>query len=197
MKNDTDKWFEEEILVHEASLTRFLSRSWQDQSEVDDIRQEVYVKVYQAALVELPSSAKSFLFAVARNLLIDKVRRNRIVSIEAVGGWKELDNMGLVSAEISQERALDSRQELQRLAEVLDNLPPRSREVLWLRRVEDMPQRDVAHKLRISEGSVEKALARAMRHLVKGLFGGNATARNGEERGKQSVKGHEGKHGKR
>lgn len=174
MKNETDRWFEEEILVHEASLTRFLRRSWRNQSEVDDIRQEAYVRVYRAALKEFPSSPKSFLFTTARNLLTDLIRRNRIISIEAVGGCKELDDLGLVSDEISQDRVVGSRQELQRLAEALDDLPPRSRQVLWLRRVEEMPQKLVARKLNISEGSVEKALARAVRLLAEKLYSGSA-----------------------
>jgi DNA-directed RNA polymerase specialized sigma24 family protein len=41
-------WFIREILAHEAALMRFMRRVWPDQAEVEDLRQEVYVKVYEA-----------------------------------------------------------------------------------------------------------------------------------------------------
>ena len=52
----------------------------------------------------------------------------------------------------------------------LDRLPDRCREG-WLRRVEDLSQRDVAMRLGISEKTVEKHIAKGMRMLAAHLFG--------------------------
>ena len=81
---DLEGWFVREVLPLEAALMQFLRRSWQNKAEVDDLRQEVYVRVCEAARRKIPHPAKPFVFAVARNLLVDRVRREHVVSIETV-----------------------------------------------------------------------------------------------------------------
>lgn len=186
MNATLDEWFEMHILAYEASLMRFLRRSWRNQSELDDLRQEIYIRVYEAAAKALPQLPKSFLFATARHLLIDRMRRGRVVSIEAIGGMEELDGLNVTIDEPSCERKVSARQDLQRLSFAFDALPPRCREVLWLRRVDDLTQKEVARKLNISEGAVEKALARAVLLLMQTTYEERAESRNkrGGEEGK-------------
>jgi RNA polymerase sigma-70 factor (ECF subfamily) len=163
MAGALDKWFAGEVLAHEAALMRFLRRNWRDHDEVADLRQEVYVRVYQAAARQLPDSPKSFLFATARNLLADLVRRQRIVSITAVG---DLEQLNVLTDEAEPDRWAGGREALARLARALDRLPDRCREVMWLRRVEDLPQKEIARRLGISEKTVEKHIARGSRLLA-------------------------------
>jgi RNA polymerase sigma-70 factor (ECF subfamily) len=182
MSDALDLWFAEEILIHEGSLTKYLARSWPRLEEIDDIRQETYVRVYEAAARSLPQASKSFLFTTARNLMIDRVRRRRIVSIEAVGGLGELDDLNVLIDEPSSETRASARQELRRLATALDALPPRCRDVLWLRRVEDLPQKEVARKLGVTEKVVEKALARGVELLTRLVLAGGTEGMKHEER---------------
>ena len=170
-----DRWFIQEIVPHEAALMRYLRRAWSHADEIHDLRQEVYVRVYEAAKKARPHSAKSFLFATARNLLADRMRRQRVVSIESVGDW---DALNVPLDEISPERSLGGRQDLKRLTDAFDILPERCREVLWLRRVEELPQRDVAARLGIGEKTVEKQLAKGVRIIADLLFGDGETKRD-------------------
>jgi RNA polymerase sigma-70 factor (ECF subfamily) len=190
------QWFETHILVHEEALVRFLVRSWPNRHEIDDIRQEIYVRIYEAAAKSLPHTPKAFLFTTARHLLIDRARRGRVVSIEAIGGWEELDDLNVIIDEPSSEARASARQELQRLAGAFDDLPQRCRQVLWLRRVRDLPQKEVARQLNISEGAVEKALARAVQLLAKRIFGGR-TEQEDAGRGDGSGIDYESGHGER
>jgi RNA polymerase sigma factor (sigma-70 family) len=183
MSDSLDRWFAEEVLVHEDSLMRFLGRSWPNRDELDDIRQEAYVRVYEAAVRVVPHAPKSFLFATARHLMIDRVRRRRVVSIEAVGGLGELEDLNVLVDEPSSETRAGARQELRRLAIEFDALPPRCRDVLWLRRVEELPQKEVAQKLGISDKAVEKALARAVQLLAKNFLGRKTEGANRGESG--------------
>lgn len=196
MDTATDKWFETQILVHEAALMRFLARSWSRYSEIEDLRQEVYVKVYEAACKGLPHAPKSFLFATARNLLIDRIRRSRVVSIEAIGGCQELDSLQVLVDEAGPEKGFSARQDLRRLAAALDDLPSRCREVLWLRRIEDLPQKEVARRLNVSEGAVEKALARALQILAKKIFAGETDGPVMERRQESGRRQYESRDGK-
>jgi len=168
MNEDLDAWFAREILSHEASLVRFLTRTWPHRDDVHDLRQEAYIRVYEAAAKARPVAPKSFLFTTARNLMTDRVRRGRVVSIEAAA---DLDDLNVLVDEISPEQQASARQQLRRLADAFDRLPPKCREVVWMRKVEELPQKEVAGRLGINEGTVEKHVAKGVRLLADWLYG--------------------------
>lgn len=172
MPTELDDWFVREVLVHERALTLFLQRAWPHRDEWHDLRQEVYARVYEAASRKRPDTPKAFLFTTARNLMTDRLRRSRVVSIEPMGDF-ESSNVYLID-EVSPERWTGTRQALKRVVEALDRLPDRCRELVWLRRVEELSQKDVARHMEISEKTVEKQLAKGMRLLADHLYGGDA-----------------------
>lgn len=164
-----DRWFIEQILVHEEALMRYLARNWPCHDDLPDLRQDVYARVYEAAGRALPQQPKAFLFATARHLLVDRARRGRVVSIEPVGDFESLN---VLVDDVSPERWCGGRQVLRRLAEAFDRLPDRCREVVWLRRVERLSQKEVAARLGITEKTVEKHIARGMQLIAEHFFGG-------------------------
>ena len=90
MQAALDRWFIDEILVHEDALVRYLQRCWSRRDEIHDLRQEVYARVYEAAAKALPTQPKSFLFASARHLMTDRLRRSRVLpfrSPSTANGW--------------------------------------------------------------------------------------------------------------
>lgn len=176
-----DRWFIEQILVHEEALMRYLARNWPCHDDLPDLRQDVYARVYEAAGRALPQQPKAFLFATARHLLVDRARRGRVVSIEPVGDFESLN---VLVDDVSPERWCGGRQVLRRLAEAFDRLPDRCREVVWLRRVERLSQKEVAARLGITEKTVEKHIAKGMQLIAEHFFGGvrgqtRATRRGG------------------
>jgi RNA polymerase sigma-70 factor (ECF subfamily) len=172
MKSELDRWFASEVLLHEAALTRYLRRVWSNSAEIADLRQEIYVRVYERAAKGLPRSPRAFLFTTARNLLADRARRERVVSIDYT---QDLDVLNVLIDEISPEQRLSARQDLARLTEALDALPDPCRAVVWLRRVEGLPQRVVAQRLGLEEGTLESHLCRGVRALARAVFGGEDT----------------------
>lgn len=163
-----DDWFAREILVHEQALASYLRRAWSRPDDLHDLRQETYIRVYEAAARARPASPRAFLFTTARHLMADRLRRARVVSIETMG---DLDALRVLVDEVSPERRLDARQVLQRLSAALDRLPPRCRQVVWLRRVEELSQKQVAARLGISEKTVEKQIAKGMRLMADHFYG--------------------------
>lgn len=169
MDDSLDAWFKREILVHEAALVRFLNRAWHNRDEVHDLRQDVYIRVYEAAARARPAtSPKTFLFQTARHLLIDRVRRSRIVSIEGVA---DLDVLNVLVDDVSPEQRVHARQELNLLARAFARLAPRCREVMWMRRVDQLSQKEVAARLGTTESSVEKHVIKGTRQLADAVFG--------------------------
>jgi RNA polymerase sigma factor (sigma-70 family) len=167
MDESLDTWFKREVLVHEASLVRYLLRTWPNREEVYDLRQDTYVRVYEAAAKSRPQSPKSFLFATARNLMADHIRRQRIVAIDSVG---DLEALNVLIDTISSEHRASAHEDLRRLAEAIDDLPPKCRETVWMRRVDDLPQKEVAIRLGITQKTVEKHVMKGMKLLAAALF---------------------------
>ena len=163
-----DAWFVREILPLEAALMHFLLRSRRSSSEADDLRQEVYVRVYEAAKQKIPHPAKPFVLAVARNLLIDRVRREHIVSIEAV---ENLDALNIATDDPGPDQNLMAREELRRLQLALDKLPRRLRAPVVMRKIEGLSRREIAQRLGVSEKTVEKQLTQGVRALADILYG--------------------------
>lgn len=167
MTESLDSWFQREIISLEPMLLGYLRRVWPRREDIDDLMQETYARIYQAALTSRPSAPRAFLFATARHLMTDRVRRERIISIQAIG---DLDALNVLVDELSAEHRANAHQELNRLAKAFDALPPRCREVVWLRRVEELTQRQVAERLGITVKTVEAHLARGMQLLGEHLL---------------------------
>lgn len=174
MPDRLDDWFIREILVHEAALMHYLVRNGARGDDPADLRQEVYARIYEAAGKARPLQPRAFLFTTARHLLTDRLRRSKVVSIEPVGDFEPLH---VLVDEVSPERWCGGRQVLKRLAEAFDRLPDRCREVVWLRRVQHLSQREVAQQLGISEKTVEKHIAKGMRLMADHFHGGDGAVR--------------------
>jgi RNA polymerase sigma-70 factor (ECF subfamily) len=190
MDEALDNWFIREILVHEEILVRYLLRRWPNRPDVNDLRQDIYIRVYEAAAKVRPPVPKAFLFATAAHLLTDRMRRRRVVAIDSVGDTEALD---VLVEEISPERRISAHDELRRMAQAIDLLPPKCREVVWLRRVDELPQKEVARRLGITEKSVEKHVMKGMKLLAAAFRSGPAQATH---EAPQSSSEQEREHGK-
>jgi RNA polymerase sigma-70 factor (ECF subfamily) len=164
-----DEWFVNEVLPHEAALMRFLRRNWRTEADIVDLRQEVYARVCEAAGTAQPINTKAFVFATARNLLIDRMRHARVVPLEVA---VDLDGWAVTVDEVTPDRHVTARDELRRLQAGLDQLPARCREVVVLRKIEGLSQREVAARMGIREDTVERQTAHGMRALADFMLGG-------------------------
>jgi len=163
-----DDWFEREILPLEASLMQYLERNWRNPSDIPDFRQDIYVRIYEAAQKEIPQHAGKFLLTTARNLLIDKAKQARIVPIEAAAN---LEDFGSVADVLGPERIAVARDELRHLQAALDRLPPRAREAIILRRIHGLTRAEIARRMGINEVSVSRYLSRAICAIADTLHG--------------------------
>lgn len=168
---ELDRWFKTEILCLEPMLVRFLSRHWKDEAEIADLCQEAYVRVYDAALRVRPANPKSFLFLTMRNLMIDRLRRSSVFPVEMVA---DLDRLNAFDNEPSPEQQAAARQELRQFQAALEKLPERCRQVVHMRKVLGLSQREVAGKMLVTEETVEHLLAQGMRLLNRAVRGGGA-----------------------
>jgi RNA polymerase sigma-70 factor (ECF subfamily) len=171
-------WFAREVLPLEALLAQFLRRNWRDRSEVEDLLQEVYVRVFEAAKKEIPHSARPFVFTTAHNLLINRFRQQQIVPIDAVA---DLESLEVAGDDPPPDRIAIAHEEFRLLQAAIDLLPPRCREAITLGRIEGLSGREIAQRMGVSEAAVSKHLARGLRALSDTLHRGAGDQDNRHE----------------
>jgi RNA polymerase sigma factor (sigma-70 family) len=167
-------WLLHEVLPLEAILTQFLRHNWRDQSDIEDLLHDIYVRLYEAALKKIPDNAKAFVFATTRNFLINRVRDHNIVPIEAVA---DLEVLNAVIETPGADRDIAAREELRRLRDAIDQLPPHCREVVILRRIEGLSRGETAIRLGITPMTVSSYLTEAMNVLADLFYGETARMR--------------------
>ncbi|HHK0213861.1 TPA: RNA polymerase sigma factor [Pseudomonas aeruginosa] len=79
------------------------------------------------------------------------------------------DLAGFVADQPGPEESAVDADALARLREIVAELPPRTREIFRLNRLEGLTHAEVARRLEISDSSVQKHLARALAHVMQAL----------------------------
>lgn len=161
-------WFVRDVLPLEAMLMRFLQRNCRNPGDVEDVRQEVYANILRAAEKALPEKTKPFLFTTARNILINRLHRENVIPIEIAA---DLDLTIVPSDDPGPERTVLAREALRRLQLALNDLPPRHREALLLKRVEGLSLQEISRRMGISEQVVSNYIRRGVFALADQLYG--------------------------
>lgn len=147
---------------------RFLRSSFRNAGELADLRQDIYAELIEAAKKEIPASAKSFLFTLARNTMIDRMRRLRVVPMDTIS---DLEKLGLASEAPSADRVVIAREELRHLRAAIDRLPPRYRETVTMARIDGLSGREIALRLNIDETTVSHYIKKGLQQLADTLYG--------------------------
>lgn len=157
------RWFLRTILPHEPALRGWLSRAAPVGVDPDDVIQESYTILAELETVDAIRHPRAYLFQVARSVIMRHVRRARIVPIHTVDDLERLEQPE--NAASPEQYAID-RDELRQLAHAIAAMPLKTREAFILRRVRDMPQREIAARMRISENTVETHISRGVLFLI-------------------------------
>jgi RNA polymerase sigma-70 factor, ECF subfamily len=153
----------------EAALRRVIHRYVGDASSVDDVFQDVSIKVLRRIdTVREPAALRGWLFQTARNASLDHLRRRdrrpEVASADLVGDWQAGGDMGRNPCEqfLSAERIAAVRRALERL-------PESQRETIRLRIEDGMDHEAIAKHLGISRQAVEVRLCRGRATLKEQL----------------------------
>lgn len=162
-------WFRREVLPLEKQLTHFIRRNWRVEDDVTDLRHDVYELAITGARKGLPLATRPYLFVIARNHLINRAKRARIVSFELVADLELIENdLGAFDPE----RHLSAREALRRVQEGLAMLTPRVRQIVQLRKIDGLNIKETAELLGIGSDAVRQQTSVGMRALTEHMLGG-------------------------
>lgn len=142
-------------------LKSFMMRKNASSELAEDLVQEAMIAVWTKACLYEPSkgSVTTWVFTIARNLRIDRIRRDVHMPTTELGDYDE------PSEALEGEELLGRKQEDGLVARALQSIPEEQRQILILSFVEDMPQSEIASKLSIPLGTVKSRMRLAYGHL--------------------------------
>jgi RNA polymerase sigma-70 factor (ECF subfamily) len=170
-------WLVGQIHCHEAKLRGYLRRFFDGPCDITDCIQESYARLLSLSDEELVKvrCPHAFLFTTARNVAFEWLRKQRGIARSAT---PELDLANILDTTPSADEQMCARQELDLLAFAVASLPERCRQVLTLRKLDGVSQKDIAVRLHISENTVEKHARNGVRLCAEFIDAYEARAAN-------------------
>lgn len=167
-----ERAFAELVRRHGPPLHNFAYRMVGDADDAADVAQQAFVQAYlhlPARRPELPF--RPWLFRIARNLCVDRIRQRRTVPFSAVERDDEPENSLLDVADSAPlpEEIVERRDLQKRLRSAVLGLPPRYRAVVALRYTTDQTFGEIAAALEIPENTAKTLFQRAKPFLRRAL----------------------------
>jgi RNA polymerase sigma-70 factor (ECF subfamily) len=157
--------FRELYQTYGPRVKAYMMRLGADAGTAEDLAHETLFAVWRrAALYRADKgSAEGWIFAIARNLRIDRLRRE--------APWQELPQelLNRASGEALPDVALSEREQQSRLRAALSNLPPEQHEVVALSYLDGLSHTAIAGRLGLPLGTVKSRLRIAYQKIRTAL----------------------------
>ena len=150
------------------------------QSELEDIVQETFLRIQEVNETTHIRNPESFIYRTARNLALDHTKRAETRLVDGVDDFDSVFDSRLDSESDATFAEAASKQEFSQFCLAVSELPKQCRQVFVLRKVYGFSQREIAQSLQISESTVEKHVAKGIRHTYQYLKGKNNSNNQGE-----------------
>ncbi len=135
------------------------------EEDTEEMVQEIFLKIWRnRERLDVARSFKAYLFTIAFNE-IKKFFHKKAVLFELA------DNYVSSLADHSTEETIDYNLALEHIAGLLDQLPPRRRQIFEMSRFENMPSKEIARHLGISAKTVDNQVSEVIHYLKNNMLG--------------------------
>ena len=143
-------------------LRAFFRKRTQNASEVDDLVQQVFMRLTLHLEKEAVDNPDAYIFKTAANTLRDYRRREGVRDRVINQHLDQITEFDEIDSDFSPERVVISREAIEIIANALQCLPDRTRHVFMLSTFEGMKYMDIARLQNVSVRTVVKHMARAV-----------------------------------
>jgi RNA polymerase sigma factor (sigma-70 family) len=182
-RKDIIAWVGSHVLPHESAVRVWLRRWTGREQDVDDVIQEAYCRLAAMQDITHVGNGRAYLFQTTRNIVLEEVRRSKIVRIDNL---TDMGSLSIVDETPPVDRIVGGARELQRVQELIERLPLKCRRVFVLRRIHGVSQREIARMLGITQAAVEKQAARGLKLIVTALEGDDLSETSGGDLGERA-----------
>ena len=147
---------------HDASLRRYFARRGVRRDDVDDLIQDVYLRLMRRPESDGIQCTRAFVFTTAANLLRDDYRRRRV---RGTAPAADVDSLDLPAEGEDPERSAAAVQHLEAMQDTIRTLKPATRRVFLGHRLNGESYAELAHLLGVSVSMVEKHMIAAISAL--------------------------------
>lgn len=151
------------------AMRRFFQARLGAGADVEDLLQDLYLKVVGVAPDADVREPRAYLYRLASNLMMDRWRSGRR-SAARDAAWRDIAHVTGATEDLddapSAEAVVTGRQRLTRLMTALERLPERTRTIFRLHKFEGLSYAEVAQRLDVSKSTVEKHMMGALRVLA-------------------------------
>ena len=152
----------QDAVAFRSALMRFFRRKLRDVNDVEDLVQEVFLRVATRQGDEIENLG-GYVFQTAASVLADRHRRR---TVRHADDQVPFDSERHSGTDFDAGRVMENREALRAVAAALLILPERTRAIFVLRRLEGQSYKDIAVQFGISVSAVEKHMVRAVQHLM-------------------------------
>jgi RNA polymerase sigma factor (sigma-70 family) len=147
---------------HRSSLQAFLYRRVHRHPVAAELAQEVYLRMLRVPDMQTVLNPEAYLYTVASNLAKEHARREpkdgTVLDVDSSFVQEQLAELPVFAGQ------LDAQQRIERLREVLHQLPPKCRAAVVLQYWHGQSYEEIAQRLGISTHMVKKYLSQALAH---------------------------------
>ena len=138
--------------------------------EAEDLTQDVFVKIFKAlATFDRRANFQTWLISISRNLCIDHYRSAR-KERELVDRGVDAGDLAVASTDIDPLTALERSDRRAFLRRAMDTLAPTLRSAVMLRDIQELSYQEIAHQLKLPEGTVKSRINRGRLELARQIF---------------------------
>ena len=172
-KRGEEPAFREILDRYRTPIYNLCYRMSRNPEDARDLAQEVFIKVFSLLdRFDEQYAFSSWLFRIATNHCIDHIRRNRLrfLSLDGATGQDGEEYELQVPAEGPEpDTVLQRKEALEKLAEVIDDLPPHYKAITMLRHDQQLSYEEIAEILQLPLGTVKARIHRA-RNLIQQML---------------------------
>ena len=150
-------------------LRTYVGRILKCDADADDVAQEAFLRLHRCGDLQRYGSPRAVLFKTAYRLALNRVRGRRSNPIDRADPLPPEGALPVAAA--TAEEALIAREQESAFRQALDRLPPRSRQVIELRTVQELSYKQMSDSLGLSVSTLEKHLVRSKRVCAQALAG--------------------------